>query len=506
MGAKVREIITERKARLEGYREIDPRDPDLRSLTELGRRTAHRLGNSRVWMLSATERGGGVAEMMPRLVSLLDDLGVDTRWLVLEPGERAFFETTKRLHNMIHGAPGIEDLAQARALYEKISEEASHSLRGHLLAGDVLAVHDPQPAGAVFFLPREQRIHTLWRCHIGVADSNDNTRAAWEFLAPYLRVFDRLVFSLDSYIPDAFFGRAGLIHPGIDPLSHKNRDLRPRKLMSILRAAGLLEGPELPGWARFKAQAQRYADGRWSASQVPALLWGPLIVQVSRFDRLKGFQYLIPAFERLLEIYPERVAHYRADTDRVRAELERVQLVLAGPDPGGVRDDPEEAEVLEGLCAQHRALSPERACRVHLVRLPMEDCKQNALAVNALQRIAAVVVQNSVQEGFGLTVAEALWKGSPVVASNVGGLSLQVRHQIDGLLVDDPCNPDAVARAVLEVLAYPRRAEAMASSGHRRVRDHFLVLSQIRRWLEELDALLQPRVAEEPAQVALGPP
>lgn len=505
MGARVREIILQRTARLDAYRDIDPHDPDLRSLAELGRRSALRLGNSRVWMLSATERGGGVAEMMPRLVGLLDDVGVDARWLVLDPGDPTFFELTKRLHNMIHGLPGIDDLAEARTLFERVSEEASHSLRGHLLAGDVLIVHDPQPAGAAFFLPREQKPHLIWRSHIGVSDPNDHTRAAWEFLSPYLRAFDRLIFSLDSYIPDAFFGRAGIIHPGIDPLSHKNRDLRPRKLAGILHSAGLLEGPEIPAWARFAAPAQRYVDGRWLASPIPALVWAPLIIQVSRFDRLKGFQYLIPAFERLLEIYPERIAHLRADTDRVRAELERVQLVLAGPDPGGVRDDPEEAEALEGLCAQHRALPPELASRVHLIRLPMQDLKQNALAVNALQRIAAVVVQNSVQEGFGLTAAEALWKGSPLVVSNVGGLSLQVRHQIDGLLVDDPCDPEAVARALLEVLAYPRRAEAMASSGHRRVRDHFLVLSQLRRWLEELDALLEARAGAAPAEAALGP-
>lgn len=269
MGARVRGIIGPHTARVEAYRDIDPRDPDLQALTELGRRSAHRLGNSRVWMLSSTERGGGVAEMMPRILGLLDDLGVDARWLVLEPVEPAFFELTKQLHNMIHGLPGPEDLARARALYERVSEAASHSLRGHLLAGDVLVVHDPQPLGAACFLPREQRPHLIWRCHIGVSDFNEHTRAAWEFLAPYLHGYDRLIFSLETYIPDAFFSRAGVIHPGIDPLSHKNRDLRPRKLASILRAAGLLEGPELPGWARFAAQAQRYVEGRWTTSPIP---------------------------------------------------------------------------------------------------------------------------------------------------------------------------------------------------------------------------------------------
>ncbi|MBI5548716.1 MAG: glycosyltransferase [Deltaproteobacteria bacterium] len=501
MPPTVREVFVERGSRLRGYRAIEGLEGPVATLAEKAREVSHLLGSRRVWMINSTRSGGGVAEMLPRMCALMNELGVDTRWLVLEPDDPAFFRVTKGLHNLLHGEPGLDDVEEARKIFDRISQAAAWHLREHVVSGDVLAVHDPQPVGVAACLMPEHRPTLLWRCHIGLPYHNESTRRGWDFLRPYLVPFRRMVFSAESYIPDEYLPRRAVLHPGIDPLSHKNRELRPYKLVGILRSVGLLEGPPVPAWAEFKARAQRWAAGRWEATPIPGLLHRPALVQVSRFDRLKGFQYLIPGFAQMVRAGPERAQHLRVDTSRARSELAQVQLVLAGPDPSGVLDDPEGASVLEELTGQQSALPPEIGARVHLVRLPMEDLKQNALTVNALQRVAAAVLQNSIKEGFGLTVSEALWKGTPVVAANVGGIKVQVRHRRDGLLVDDPSDPAALAEAMVQVLAYPKDAELMACCGRARVREHFLVIAQLTKWMDELRSLLQAP-AEPPAPSA----
>lgn len=489
MSARIVEVPIRPMTRLDLFLDLDHFEPLLEELQRLGRKVAERLGTGQVWMLNSTPTGGGVAETLPRICSLLADLGVHARWIVLEPDDPAFFVVTKGLHHLIHGEPGVQDLARAKEIYARVSAEAAEGL--HALApGDVLAVHDPQPAGVGVHLARRGGPRLVWRCHIGVPERNEHTAAGWDFLRPWLGVYERMFFSSSSYVPDEWADRSAEIHPGIDPLSHKNRTLRPYKLIGVLRAAGLVDGPEVPAWARFVAPVRRFVDGRFEARPIPSLLHAPLVVQISRFDRFKGFDRLIPAFVDLVGGCRGRSRHVRASADRLASELAAAQLLLAGPDPAGVADDPEAEEVLEALCAQQQALPEEMRQRVHVLQLPMVDAKENALIVNALQRIAAVVVQNSRREGFGLTVAEALWKATPVVAANVGGIAIQMRHGIDGLLVDDPDDPADIADKLLQLFAFPLEAEAMGRSGRRRVRDHFLILTEVRRWLEELDALL----------------
>lgn len=502
MEASVRQVKVPRTARLDDYFGLDNMGPAIADLKVLGHRLSRALGTRRVWMLNSTEYGGGVAEMLPRIEALLNDVGVDTRWLVLEPNRPEFFQVTKTLHNLIHGEGAFRDEARARAIYAEVSEGAALHLRQYVHPGDILVVHDPQPVGVAQFLPPDQQPHLIWRCHIGLPWTSHQTESAWRFLEPWLAPYERLLFSIESYIPDALRARSGVMRPSIDPLSHKNRNLRPYKLLGVLRSAGLLDGPPVPRWAEFCAPAQRLVDDGWHTRPIPDLLYSPLIVQVSRFDRLKGFQHLIPAFAHLLACGERRIAKLRADSNRIRSELKAAQLVLAGPDPAHVADDPEGHEVLAALCAQRQQLPADVRSRVHLIRLPMVSPKQNALTVNALQRLAMVVVQNSIREGFGLTVAEAMWKGSPVVAANTGGIAEQIRHGTDGLLVDDPTDHEAVAEALLEMLAYPRRADDMARSARIRVHHSFLVLSQLRAWLEELHrAIGLPLEEPEPAHV-----
>ncbi len=151
-------------------------------------------------------------------------------------------------------------------------------------------------------------------------------------------------------------------------------------------------------------------------------------------------------------------------------------LLLAGPSVAGVSDDPEGAEVLEEVKARRDELPDEKRARVHLASLPTDDIEENAAMVNAIQRRSTVVLQKSLAEGFGLTVAEAMWKARPMVASRVGGIQDQIEDGVSGVLIDDPTDLEAVAKAVDGFISDPQRAaevgEAAQTEGPRALPRH----------------------------------
>lgn len=493
MTTRVRAIALPRTLQLDDYRDVDGAAGDVQAARALGTALAHTLATRRVFMLSSTAQGGGVAEMMPRLCALLTDVGVNAQWLVMETDAPSFFAATKRLHDRLHGVAADGDIDGC--IYDDVSREAGEALRAWVERGDVLVVHDPQPVGAAGHLSLHVDVPLLFRCHVGVPFENDATRSAWSFLAPRLAPFRRLLFTSSRYVPEALRARAAVLHPSIDPRDHKSRDLRPRKLVGVLASAGVLGSQENPAWAAFGAKVKRLARSGWTDAPIDGLLHAPLVVQISRFDRLKGFPVVLAAFQRLVEAGPTWARSARVATDRALDEISRAQLLLAGPEPPGVSDDPDATTVLAELEQLWRRLPDELATRVHVACLPMRDRKQNALVVNALQRTADVVVQASVQEGFGLTVTEAMYKSVPLVATDVGGISLQIRAGIDGLLVPAE-DPDALAQGVFRQLVDVGRAEAMGCSARRRVAENFLVTRQLRRWLEELGEATKREAAE----------
>ena len=153
-------------------------------------------------------------------------------------------------------------------------------------------------------------------------------------------------------------------------------------------------------------------------------------------------------------------------------------------------DDPEGAQVFAELERAWRALPHALRRSVHLALLPMRDAEENAAIVNALQRHAAVVVQKSLHEGFGLTVTEALWKRRPVIASDVGGIADQIRDGVDGLLVHDPTDLDEFASALRRILSDPALAERLSAEGQRRVRDNYLTISALEHWSTLIEQLV----------------
>jgi trehalose synthase len=224
-------------------------------------------------------------------------------------------------------------------------------------------------------------------------------------------------------------------------------------------------------------------DGTWTPPSERGdigLLSRPIVAQISRWDRLKGFAPLLDAFVIL------KRRHRAGMPDLHRRRLEILRLVLAGPDPDSIADDPEGLEVLEELRQKYVELDPKIQWDVVLLALPMHSRKENALMVNAIQRCASFVVQNSLQEGFGLTATEAMWKRTPVVGSHACGLRQQIRDGLDGRLVADPTDPEAIAEVLDEMLRDRATRERMGRNSQRRVYQNFLIFAQLRRWLRTL--------------------
>lgn len=402
-----------------------------------------------VWNINSTASGGGVAEMLHTLVAYAAGTGVDVRWLVVG-GDPDFFAVTKRLHNRLHGAPGDGGAldAAARATYDATLARQRDAVLARVRPGDVVLLHDPQPLGLAGDL-REAGALVVWRCHVGSDEHNAWTREAWDFLRPLVEPAQACIFSRESFAPDWVDRRwLRVIPPSLDPFSAKNCDLDAHETARLVHREGLvIEGPPLPEYAR-------------------------VVLQVSRWDRLKDMSGVLAAFaEHLGELPPD------------------VHLVLAGPETTGVADDPEATEVLEECREQWRSLAEGARARSHLVSVPMSDLDENARTVNALQRWATVVVQKSLAEGFGLTVTEPMWKERPVVASAVGGIRDQVEDGVSGVLLEDPRDGAALVAALSSLLEDPHRRVEMGRAAHERVRDHYLAdrhLIQYEQLLAEL--------------------
>ena len=445
------------------------------------------LRDHTVWMVNSTARGGGVAEMLPRMIAVLEELGIRTRWVVMGSDEPDFFALTKRLHNLIHGEGGGEITNGERELYEAVNRRNADELAAQLDPEDILVIHDPQPLAIGAMLKQKLGVRAIWRCHIGFDEQVPATLAAWDFLRPYAETYDRIVFSVPEYIPNYLAGRVSIIHPALDPFTYKNRELSSHKLAGILCNAGLVPENQPLLATPFLDRAKRLRpDGTFGpavAETEIGLPFRPEVTQVSRWDRLKGFRPLLDGFLHL----KQSLGHRNGDlSPRHRRRLEALRLVLAGPDPASIQDDPEGGEVLQELVDKYRSLTPVQQQDVALLSLPMVSRDENTLMVNALQRCSTVIVQNSLREGFGLTATEAMNKGIGIVGTRACGLRQQIRSGIDGILVHDPNDPQEIARCLDDILENVPKRDAMARSAQRRVHDHFLIFTQLCHWVRLL--------------------
>jgi trehalose synthase len=429
-----------------------------------------------VWNVNSTASGGGVAELLRSLLAYSRGADVDARWLVLA-GDPDFFEVTKRLHNNLHGATGDGgDLGEReRRAYESTLEANAQALSELVRAEDVVVLHDPQTAGLV---PRGRAagVPVNWRCHVGLDTPNDVARRAWNFLLPYIREADAYVFSRKAFAWEGLDqSRLALIAPSIDAFSAKNQELSADAVRSILDAAGIVldGGAAHPTFTREDGSPGR-VDSRAEILEAAPLRAGDRVVlQVSRWDRLKDPLGVIEGF----------VEHVMPGSD--------AHLVYAGPAVDAVTDDPEGAEVLAEARARWSGLPRAARERVHLACLPMADGEENAAIVNALQRHASVVVQKSIAEGFGLTVAEAMWKARPVVATRIGGIQDQIEDGVSGVLIDDPRDLAAYGAAVRRLLDEPDTAARMGAEAQQRVRAGFLGSRSLEQYFDLIAPLLR---------------
>jgi trehalose synthase len=386
--------------RLDDYRQVAPR-----GVVDIILKLADRVRGRRFVHVTGGRFGGGIAETLRAAVPVLGEIGVDTSWEITG-GDPAFYATTRALQAALSGAERV----LTDAALDHYVEMNRINAKKLALGGDLVLVHDVQPATLV---AQRTEARWVWRCHF---DASRAQRRAWSFFRQFVNHYDAAVFSLPE-----FSRRLGLaqyvIHPSIDPLSEKNRDLAPREVATIL------------GGLRVEQDK-------------------PLLLQVGGFTRDHDPLGVVNAYRMVKKHYD-------------------VRLVVAGT----AGDERENLEVQADLreAAQH---DPDIA----VLELPPDA----HLQINALQRAATIVVHKSVREGFGIGVAEAMWKAKPVIGGMTGGLGQQVIPDVTGYLVH---SVEGAAFRIRHLLNNPEMIARMGAAGREHVRRSFLLTRHLTDYL-----------------------
>jgi trehalose synthase len=451
---------------------------EYEALLGLVEQAARELHGRVIWNVNSTAKGGGVVEMLRPLLGYCRGAGVDARWAVIS-GEPEFFAITKRIHNRLHGFAGDGGpLGDAeRAAYEQTLTASARELVELVQPTDIVILHDPQTAGLAAAV-RATGATVMWRCHVGLDVANEHAREAWDFLRGYVLDAHVFIFSRGGFAWEGLpRDRISVIRPSIDAFAPKNAEQEPEQSLAILATAGVLadRADAYPAFTRADGSPARVQRRAEMLEEEPLVADVPVVMQVSRWDQLKDPVGVLGAF----------AGHVAKRSD--------AHLLLVGPSTAAVADDPEGAQVLDAVrAAWHELAGPVRR-RVHLCSLPMDDVEENAAIVNALQRHAKVVVQKSLAEGFGLTVAEAMWKQRPVVASRIGGIRDQIEDGRSGLLLSDPRDLEQVGAAITGLLADGERRRQMGSAARQRVQQQFLGPHHLGRYFEVMHRVASRR-------------
>jgi len=451
---------------------------EYEALLDLIDQAARQLHGQVIWNVNSTAKGGGVVEMLRPLLGYCRGAGVDARWAVIS-GQPDFFAITKRIHNRLHGFAGDGGpLGDAeREVYERTLTASADELAKLVHPEDIVILHDPQTAGLAAAV-RLTGATVMWRCHVGLDVANDHARDAWEFLRGYVSDAHLFIFSRAGYAWDGLpRDRTSVIRPSIDAFAPKNAEQSREQSLAIMATAGILahDVNAYPMFTRSDGTPGRVERQAEMLEEEPLVADVPVVVQVSRWDQLKDPVGVLGAFAGHVGRRGE--AH----------------LMLVGPSTAAVADDPEGAQVLDEVRSAWHDLPGAMRRRVHLCSLPMEDIEENAAIVNALQRHASVVVQKSLAEGFGLTVAEAMWKQRPVVASRIGGIRDQIEHGRSGVLLSDPRDLEQAGAAVRELLADGDRARHLGIAAQQRVQQQFLGPHHLGRYFEVIHRVAAQR-------------
>ena len=374
---------------------------------------AEELRGMTIAHLNSTATGGGVAEILQSMVPLMNSLGIKTERIVIDPPPE-FFDVTKRIHNMLQGAPGSLS-GEEWDTYQGAIKEVAAAFQRDQLRNDVWFVHDPQVLPLAHLLPRDPGSTWVWIGHIDLTSPNNGLM---DSLLPFFSHYDRLVFSLDAYVPDEVRGVKPVViaPPGIDPLSEKNVAMGEREAWDIVSAMGLDR-------AR------------------------PVVTQVSRFDAWKDPWGVIDAY-RLARV------------DAPGLQLAMLGIIQATDDP--------EAFTMVNNVTEYAGGDPD----IHLfARADNLPCSVDML-VNAFQTASRVVIQKSKREGFGLTVTEAMWKAKAMIGGNVGGIRIQIQDGVSGYLVD---SPEQCGIRIAELLRDPELNSRLGQAARDSVRRNYLL-------------------------------
>ncbi len=386
------------------------------------RELAGDLAGSRVLHVNATAFGGGVSELLYTLVPLMQDVGLLADWKVIQ-GSEEFFSVTKIMHNCLQGMDmPITD--QMKKIYEHHNLANAKMMSGQY---DYVIVHDPQPAALPYFLKNHRHIGKkwIWRCHL---DLTRFSKELWAYLLPFIQIYDGVIFTSPNYVDqrESKMPPCNFVTPTIDPLSPKNTAMDEQSIHRTLR--------------KYHINPDR-----------------PLITQVSRYDPWKDPLGVIDAYRLAKKKHPDAM------------------LLLAA---SMASDDPESWHYYEKT-ARHAGEDNDIFLLSNLQGV-------GNLEINAFQRGSDIVVQKSLQEGFGLTVTEAMWKEKAVIGGKVGGIVLQIDDGEDGYLVD---SVEGCADRIIQLLEDQEKAKRMGIAGREKVRNKFLCTANLEAYLNILRGL-----------------
>ncbi len=369
--------------------------------------------------LNSTLIGGGVAEILSSAIPLARSVGIDASWHVIR-GSDDFFKVTKKFHNLLQGVSQPISLEEIFGAYlDTINENAKNTF----IASDLVVIHDPQPAALIM----NGMIYgnMLWRCHI---DTSSPDPIIWRFLLPYINHTGGAIFTMKDYVGPGLQVPIYEISPCIDPLATKNQEYTQVEAIDIL-------------------------DSLFNENNIDPDR--PIIAAVSRYDIHKNQHTIIEAFKQL-----KRNHHFKKPP----------YLIFLG---NTATDDPEGGEILSKLKDLADG-DPDIHFWVNVL--------DNDRVVGALMRIAKVFVHVSTREGFGLVVAEAMWQGTPVIGSKVGGITRQVIDGKTGYLVN-PEDKGTIAEYMRRAIERETETIHHGKLAKEHIRENFLLPELVKKYI-----------------------
>ncbi len=392
-------------------RQIHPAD-FLKFLTEKQKKElltrASFLKGKRVVHINATGVGGGVAELLKSLIPYFRSLGIQSDWYSINPEiDKKFFDITNKIHNALQGAP-VKISNKDWVEYQRVNKLLAAEIEK--IDCDIIVINDPQPLFAGTYLGFEKK--KIFFCHI---DTSAAFKPVWEKILPAIGVYDRIVFSNSEFVNgDLPHSKLKIFTPAIDPLSPK------QKIVS-------------------KKEARRYLKKQGG---IPADY--PLVAQISRFDIWKNPLGVIQAFRLVQSTHPE------------------ARLVLVGFNKA--KDNPAAAVIYKDIEAV--------AKKSEDIYIFFDPKGKNVEEFTIMaQNGADVIVQNSIKEGFGLTVVEAMWKGQPVIGGPASGIRKQITDGENGFIAETPAD---LAERINLFLADPAKKKKMGETAKKTVIKKFL--------------------------------